>query len=472
MRPSHAILVILGLTLWRVGLLALDRTDLFVDEAQYWLWGQHLAFGYYSKPPMIAWIIRAMTELFGSDSTFAVRLAGPLLHMGTALVLMLPARHLYGEKVAAWTGIAWITLPGVALASFLFSTDTPLLFFYAGALAAFLALTKRSSVPLALLLGLCIGLGLLSKYAMAYFVVTAILAAILLPQARISWRDVAIAGAVALACIAPNLVWNGENGGVTFRHTAENAGWDGLRLHPLKAAEFFLAQFGVIGPVLFAALLRVAYRTVRGRTGVTERHLLLMSLPILLLVTFQALLSRAYANWGVTAYVAGTIVATAFLVLHARRALLVSVAINGAVALLLPLAIVFAPTLTLPGGRQPFERYLGRADLSRTIEATAKAQALTTIVADNRDILADLFYTLRDAPLAIRARPTGGPPAHFYEQRFPLAAETSGEVLFVTAGTLDCPGTTSVTEWTPDTGYLKGRTIYAYRTPASCLLPG
>ena len=36
---------VLAVTAARVVLLAFNRTDLFVDEAQYWLWGRELAFG-------------------------------------------------------------------------------------------------------------------------------------------------------------------------------------------------------------------------------------------------------------------------------------------------------------------------------------------------------------------------------------------------------------------------------------------
>ena len=50
-------------TLWRVALLPFDSADLFVDDAQYWLWGQDLAWGYYSKPPLIGWILRLSTEI-------------------------------------------------------------------------------------------------------------------------------------------------------------------------------------------------------------------------------------------------------------------------------------------------------------------------------------------------------------------------------------------------------------------------
>ena len=63
MSARSGLFIILTITLWRIVLLRFDTTDLFVDEAQYWLWSQHLDFGYYSKPPMIAWVIRAATAL-------------------------------------------------------------------------------------------------------------------------------------------------------------------------------------------------------------------------------------------------------------------------------------------------------------------------------------------------------------------------------------------------------------------------
>ena len=46
----------------RLFALYFAKTDLFFDEAQYWLWSRDLAFGYFSKPPLIAWLIRLATE--------------------------------------------------------------------------------------------------------------------------------------------------------------------------------------------------------------------------------------------------------------------------------------------------------------------------------------------------------------------------------------------------------------------------
>ena len=152
---------VLALTLWRVVMLHFDRTELYVDESQYWFWGQNLDFGYYSKPPMIAWVIRAVTDLAGSSSPFWVRLPAPLFHAGTALVLMAVAGRLYGARIAAWAGPVWLLLPMVTLGSALFSTDTVMLFFYALALWCWLGLQRRGAArgALALAMGISIGLG-------------------------------------------------------------------------------------------------------------------------------------------------------------------------------------------------------------------------------------------------------------------------------------------------------------------------
>jgi 4-amino-4-deoxy-L-arabinose transferase-like glycosyltransferase len=77
---SRLLIALLGLLLVvRVSAILLSPLNLYADEAQYWRWAQSLAWGYYSKPPMIAWVIHATTSVFG-DSEWAVRIAAPFLH--------------------------------------------------------------------------------------------------------------------------------------------------------------------------------------------------------------------------------------------------------------------------------------------------------------------------------------------------------------------------------------------------------
>src|SRR5690349_13879219 len=49
--------------------------DLAPDEAHYWDWSRHIDWCYYSKGPLVAWLIRLSCELFGDLS---VQLTGGL----------------------------------------------------------------------------------------------------------------------------------------------------------------------------------------------------------------------------------------------------------------------------------------------------------------------------------------------------------------------------------------------------------
>src|SRR5579863_4914745 len=63
-----AVFIIFALTLLRILWIASGTTDLYPDEAQYWLWSLKPDWGYYSKPPLIAWLIAGSTWLAGSDN--------------------------------------------------------------------------------------------------------------------------------------------------------------------------------------------------------------------------------------------------------------------------------------------------------------------------------------------------------------------------------------------------------------------
>ena len=95
------LLLILVVTIVRTAALAISPLELGVDEAQYWLWSKTLDFGYFTKRPMIAWLIGASHWLFGPH-VMAVRLPACWLNFATALVLWQTATWLYGPKAGRW----------------------------------------------------------------------------------------------------------------------------------------------------------------------------------------------------------------------------------------------------------------------------------------------------------------------------------------------------------------------------------
>jgi 4-amino-4-deoxy-L-arabinose transferase-like glycosyltransferase len=458
--------VVAAVTAARIAALAFDRTDLFVDESQYWLWGQHLDLGYYSKPPLIAWVIRAVTELFGSDAPLVVRLPGAILHGVTALILGAVAARLFDARAAVWTAVTYLTLPMAALGSLLISTDTVMAPFFAGAILMYLRAADTGRAGAAALAGVLAGLTVLAKYAGVYFLIGAGLAAAFVPTARLSLRGWILLLAAFAATILPNLLWNLANQLATLEHTMDNVGWvrgEGRAgLNPAGLAEFVLAQVAVAGPVVFAAVLWGYARPVA--PGL--KALALLSAPPLLIVCVQALLDKAYANWAVAAYFAGTVLAVAVMRARAPRLLSVSAAINGAVSVLLPLCIVLAPWPAVDG-KPLLARYLGRAGLSRQIIAAAEGQGLSTVAAADRDILADLFYTGRASGLAFAAPAPAGRPRNYYEQTYPLG-DGPMPVLLVADTAPPCASEPPVARFATAAGAYSGRSIAAWRVTADC----
>ncbi len=469
--PRFAVAFVFLLTLWRVAMLPFDETDLWVDEAQYWLWGQHLDWGYFSKPPLIAFWLRAVTDLAGSDSAFWIRVSGAFLHALTAGLVALGAAHLFDRRVGAAAAVIYASLPMVAIASWLFSTDTLLLPCFALAFYTFLRVREAQSTGWALVLGAALGLGFLSKYALIYFPLCLALAALLLPSARIAWRDAALGLAVMALIAAPNIWWNIANGGTTMRHIAkDNAQVDAVGLNPSGAVEFLASQFAVFGPIPFAALLFASWMLLRRRAPRQSALLLLFSLPVLALMTLQGLRAEANANWGVTAYIAGAILVAALLT-ERPRLLAAAVAINLIPTILLPIATTQAETLRLPNGQLLAERYLGRSDLSAAIGAAAESTGLDTVVALRRGILADLFHRFDGTDLTIHARDTGQLPRNYYEQVFALPPDLAGDVLLAATGDAPCPEAAPLGTYTPEDGNYRGQRFTFWRTPARCLRP-
>src|SRR5205823_852170 len=68
--------------------------ELAPDEAHYWDWSRKLDWNYYSKGPLVAWLIRGSCELLGPLS---VRLTGDL-----AAAVRFPAAVCHAATLAGW----------------------------------------------------------------------------------------------------------------------------------------------------------------------------------------------------------------------------------------------------------------------------------------------------------------------------------------------------------------------------------
>ena len=395
-RPVLA--VVAGLAALRLAtlLLALQDGDigLHVDEAQYWHWAQALEWGYYSKPPLIAALIAALTAI-GGDGLIAVKSAGGLLYPLTALTLAWLAQSLARTaesdawarpgasaplgmpdpaRAALLAAAIFLTSPLAALLGLAATTDAPLLLFWSLASAllwrAGQATDRREALIVWALLGLVCGLGLLSKYTFAVWLPGAV---------GWWWRECRrtpaqaapaspshggagplLACALMLLMLLPHLLWNAAQGWPTLQHTIEittaaatvgdEAGqgapsWAGALARVGTVLGGFWVMLGPLWLLWLPGWLRPAPARHAAVDRSARRFILTLHLPLLLLGLAQALGSTPQINWTAPLLIAGVLWLALQLSTHApaaprwqRTALLATLALHLAAGTAVPLA--------------------------------------------------------------------------------------------------------------------------------------
>ncbi len=314
-------LSILLLTLaYRIYIIWLNVWPINGDEAQYFSWAKHLAFGYYSKPPMIAWLIALTTKLFGNGPV-GLRIASPLAYTVTAIFIYLSAKKLFDEKTGFWCGVLFLLIPGATFSSSIISTDPFLLMFWSIAFFGLIMALKQQQLSLWIFCAFFLGLAFYAKYAAILFTLSLFVYLLLSSENRFLLKKSGPYWVLILPFIMliPNLWWNYQNHFASIEAVKNNADLSGNLFHFSNLLNFILSQFAVFGPVLFAALLIYLFQIHK---YIKQERFLLLSVftfVTLAIMTLESFLSRAHANWSAPAYIAASILVVAILVIKKQR---------------------------------------------------------------------------------------------------------------------------------------------------------
>lgn len=257
---------------YRLWVVRHSGISLFFDEAQYWDWSKHLAWGYFSKPPLIAGLIWLSTALFGSG-VLGVKALTMLLYPATALSMVGLARALWptssGVRTGMVAGALFMTIPMVGLMGMFASTDAPLILCWTLASWALWRAQVTNRMSHWVLVGVACGVGLMGKYTMAAFAITAIwtLWAVHGPQRGLLRPGPWVAIIVALALLSPNLIWNADNHFPTLQHTVELTAQSDRSGGILPTLVFLAGQVLMLGPVAVMAGLWLFKRQPAPGTG-------------------------------------------------------------------------------------------------------------------------------------------------------------------------------------------------------------
>lgn len=281
------------------------------DEAQYWTWAKNIDWGYYSKPPGIAWEIWLGTFLLGNNP-LGVRIMPVIIGFLLPLILYRAARNCdISPRNAMYAAVAFALAPLGLLSSLFAITDGGMLLFWTAALAFLLFHIHNNTTPSYLLAGLLVGCGALFKWP-CYLFWPLIIAAWPLCRSLISPKI--LAGiAISLLALLPSIYWNISHDWATFRHVSSTVTGGHGRSDAIFAGnplEYIGSQAAIISPILFILML----------IGIISSFLRWKELPntirVCCLVTsvlfvggfLLSLFMKIQGNWAIAAYPSGFIV--------------------------------------------------------------------------------------------------------------------------------------------------------------------
>ncbi len=198
-------------------LIFLGSTELIQEEAYYWNYAQHMATGYLDHPPVVALLIKLGTQLFGNNE-FGVRSGALACWLVTTFFVVKLTTLIFSKEVAFRAVLLVAILPIFFGSGLLITPDAPLIACWAGALYfLYRALIQNISASW-YGAGVCIGIGLASKYTMILLGPAIVLYMLVVPSARkwFSRPQPYIAAILAWAIFSPVIWWNYQHDWASF----------------------------------------------------------------------------------------------------------------------------------------------------------------------------------------------------------------------------------------------------------------
>jgi dolichol-phosphate mannosyltransferase len=289
-------------------LVAMSNVVLIPEEAYYWMYSRHLSWGYYDHPPMVAWVIRAGTTVFG-DTELGVRVTGCLLMCGASVLMFAVARLWYPRRVALISAMALQALPVYFGVGFIATMESSLLFFWLACLLGVSVALRHGESWGWYLAGAAMGAAMLSKYTGVFLGAGAVLAVCLHKPWRRHLRTPHpyLGSLIAVAMFTPVVMWNARHDWASFRFQFVDRYATAAKLSAWDVFTFFAGQLAILTPIPLALLIRTGLRRMRTARLLRQPRTLFavcFCVPMLLVLAYKALRYPVHLSWAFPAYLA------------------------------------------------------------------------------------------------------------------------------------------------------------------------
>ncbi|KIM00284.1 hypothetical protein CCC_03072 [Paramagnetospirillum magnetotacticum MS-1] len=273
-----------------VGLPLAVNTTLNRDAIQIVYWGLEWQPGFFKHPPLISWMTETAVTAFGSSDAVIYGLSVAVMLGSFAFVHLLARRYLDSMGAA----LAVVTLPVLGYYSYIvphFNHNIILNLPWCAAIwFAYLAIEERRNWAWPLL-GLALGLGILSKYTILILPLLLLIHVVMTPQHRwvlISPRAWA-AVALCLLVSGPHVYWVVTHGLGPLRYLSSGAGITEetfIERNLINPASALLTMAGMCASLMIAMVGGLGLPKLQRKSLCSrDRFLLLVSLGPAVVVT-------------------------------------------------------------------------------------------------------------------------------------------------------------------------------------------
>ncbi len=270
-------------TWFLVSLVQAAGTELFDDEAYYWVYSRFLDWGYFDHPPMIAVLIKVGTAILPGE----LGLRFFIVLMGTATIALI--EYLAQPKDIRLFFAIVLNMAVLQIGGIIAVPDIPLLFFTALFFIVYKAFEQKNTLISALTLAIVIALLLYSKYHGILIIFFTILSN---PSILTRWKTLLVI-LLSVGLFMPHVIWQVLHGlpSVNY-HLFERLS---PPYKPSFTADYLLGQLLLTGPLVGWLIIWAALKN--RYTNATEKAMYWSLIGTYILFFLSSFRSRTEANW-------------------------------------------------------------------------------------------------------------------------------------------------------------------------------
>jgi len=225
-------------------------TQLIDDEAYYWMWSKHLAWGYFDHPPMVALWIKISSIFFKGE--LGVRFFSTIMFGFTVFLIwkLIDFKEKWNHVHEFFLMVTSVIL--FNFYGFITVPDTPLLFFVALFLLAYKHFLKSENLKTIFLLGFAMAGMLYSKYHGILVICFVVLSNVKLLKNKNFWKG----SLLGFILFTPHLFWQYQNGFPSILYQFERSKKLYRIAFSINHLLFQLLIVGLAFPVIYLAFFR------------------------------------------------------------------------------------------------------------------------------------------------------------------------------------------------------------------------